>query len=168
METRLGDRQSWEGWGGFRRKILGSERDQGEKGRAEISNFKRIWEGNPHSSYLLHSYSFSWLPWVGFFFLLTLASVSLKPIQLILTLSIWKWHQTPHPSNETVPLPHFSCWSQVQVVTLFLAEWVEIRGTDNALLRSVNFLEWLTELRETFYFLDPQLIRKGCNSGTAR
>ena len=105
--------------------------------------------------------------WV-FFFFLTLASVSLKPIQLILTLSIWKWHQTPHPSNETVPLPHFSCWSQVQVVTLFLAEWVEIRGTDNALLRSVNFLEWLTELRETFYFLDPQLIRKGCNSGTAR
>lgn len=44
----LGDRKSWEGWGGFRRKILGSERDQREKGRAGISNVKRIWEGNPH------------------------------------------------------------------------------------------------------------------------
>ena len=35
-------------------------------------------------------------------------------------------------------------------------------------LGSINLLEQLTELRETFYLLDYQFIIKGCNSGTAR
>ena len=32
----------------------------------------------------------------------------------------------------------------------------------------INLLEWFTELRETFYFLDHQFITKGYNSGTAQ
>ena len=32
----------------------------------------------------------------------------------------------------------------------------------------INLLEWLTDLRETFYLLDYRFIIKGCNSGTAR
>ena len=32
----------------------------------------------------------------------------------------------------------------------------------------INLLEWLTELRETFYLLDHWFIIKGYNSGTAR
>ena len=32
-------------------------------------------------------------------------------------------------------------------------------------LGSVNFLEWLTELRKTFHLLDPWFIVKDCNSG---
>ena len=35
-------------------------------------------------------------------------------------------------------------------------------------LGSINLLEWLTELRETFYLLNYQFIVKGYNSGTAR
>ena len=35
-------------------------------------------------------------------------------------------------------------------------------------LGSINLLEPLTELRETFYLLDYQFIIKGYNSGTAR
>ena len=35
-------------------------------------------------------------------------------------------------------------------------------------LGSINFLEWLIEVRETFYLLDHWFIIKGCNSGTAR
>ena len=35
-------------------------------------------------------------------------------------------------------------------------------------LCSINLLEWLTELRETFYLLDCQFIIKGHISGTAR
>lgn len=66
------------------------------------------------------------------------------------------------------PCPISDTNHKSKLSSLFVAEWVEIRGTDYALLHSVNFLEWLTELRETFYFLDPQLITKGCNSETAR
>lgn len=32
----------------------------------------------------------------------------------------------------------------------------------------IGLLEWLTELRATFYLLDHWLIIKGCNSGTGR
>lgn len=32
-------------------------------------------------------------------------------------------------------------------------------------LGSIHLLEWLTKLRETFYFLDSWFITKGCNSG---
>ena len=35
-------------------------------------------------------------------------------------------------------------------------------------LGSINLLKGLTELRETFFFLDFQFIVKGYNSGTAR
>ena len=35
-------------------------------------------------------------------------------------------------------------------------------------LGSINLLEWLTELRETFYLLCPQFIIKGHSWGTAR
>ena len=35
-------------------------------------------------------------------------------------------------------------------------------------LSSINLLEWITELRETFYLLDHWFIIKGCNSGIAR
>lgn len=32
----------------------------------------------------------------------------------------------------------------------------------------INFLEWLTRVREIFYLIDHWLIRKGCNSGRTR
>ena len=35
-------------------------------------------------------------------------------------------------------------------------------------LGSINLLEQLPELRETFYLLDDWFTTKGCNSGTAR
>ena len=35
-------------------------------------------------------------------------------------------------------------------------------------LGSINLLEWLTELSETFHLLDYQFIIKGYNSGTAK
>ena len=35
-------------------------------------------------------------------------------------------------------------------------------------LCSINFWEWLTELKEALYLLDHRFITKGCNSGTAR
>ena len=35
-------------------------------------------------------------------------------------------------------------------------------------LGSINWLQWLTELRETFQSLDYQLIIKGYDLGTAR
>ena len=38
----------------------------------------------------------------------------------------------------------------------------------NPSLGSINLLEWLRELKETFYLLDDQFIIKGYNSGTAR
>ena len=170
IRWRLGlrDRKSWEGLGGFRRKILGSERDQREKGRAGISNVKRIWEGNPHPLLSPPLLLIFMATMSGFFFF--------QHQQVFLWNQFnWFWHCLSGSSIRShtrpmrlSPCPISDTNHKSKLSSLYLAEWVEIRGTDNALLHSVNFLEWLTELRETFYFLDPQLITKGCNSETAR
>lgn len=68
----------------------------------------------------------------------------------------------PHP-------PHFECQAQAQVVNLYF--WsISCRSevSTTSFFGLINLLTWITELGETYYFLDHQFIKKGFNSGIAR
>ena len=51
---------------------------------------------------------------------------------------------------------------------VLLTDWLQFGGAQDPSLDLINLLEWLTELRETFYLLDYQFIIGGYNPGTAR
>ena len=57
-----------------------------------------------------------------------------------------------HPTISSSVVPFFSC----------------LQSFPASFLGSINFLEQLTELRETFYLLDHWFFIKGCNLGTVR
>ena len=62
---------------------------------------------------------------------------------------------------------HTSC--QPRLLPMLLTSYIcRLEVPMTLSLGSINLLEWLTELRETFYLLDYQFILKGYNSGTAR
>ena len=57
-----------------------------------------------------------------------------------------------HPTISSSVVPFFSC----------------LQSFPPSFLGSINFLEQLTELRETFFLLDHCFFIKGCNLGTVR
>ena len=72
-------------------------------------------------------------------------------------LSTWTFHKlSPSP----LQMPFVTCVSDPLGYRL--------EGPTNVSSGSINLLEWLTELRETFYVLDDWFIRKSYNSGTPR
>ena len=58
-------------------------------------------------------------------------------------------------------------FAKAQVV-ICASDQMTIDGRIQQPPNSINLLEWLTELRGTFYFLDHQFFTKGYNSRTAR
>ena len=83
----------------------------------------------------------------------------------VLTLSTWRWHQTPQfaQSHKTAP-PIFNSKSRFSPVSLTYSAKV----TMTLMFISINLLKQFTELWETFYLLDDQFFVRGCNSGTSR
>ena len=82
---------------------------------------------------------------------------------LILTLSTWGLPQIPQVQGSVLqvcPVPTPS--------PPLLTHPLSIDGATTPSLGSMHLLEQFTELRETFYLLDHQLIMNGWNSGTAR
>lgn len=64
--------------------------------------------------------------------------------------------------------PCFRCHCKSQLSPAPLTHGLYIGGSHGLFLGLVNFLEQLTEFRETFYLLEYKLIIKGYNLGTAR
>lgn len=60
---------------------------------------------------------------------------------------------------------HFGC--SVCGVPTLLTNFVQLRSSQNPLLRFDNLLEWFTEPRKAVHWLNGQFIMEGCNSGTA-
>ena len=56
---------------------------------------------------------------------------------------------------------------QARLSPVFLADCTEVRDSQDPIFR-FDLLEWLMELRETFYLLDHQFIMKGDKLGADR
>ena len=100
------------------------------------------------------------------------------PFNSILTLSTRKQHQIPRVKGSVPrdclslpllpPLTYFRCHSKAQGVTCASNQPDRLELPMTFCSGSINLLERLTELRETFYSLDHWFMIKGYNSGTAR
>lgn len=68
------------------------------------------------------------------------------------------------------PAPKHMLQTPVQIVTRTndLPTGCRLEVPTTLSLGSISLPEWLTELKEIFYFLNDQFIVEGCNSGTAR
>lgn len=53
------------------------------------------------------------------------------------------------------------------LLSVLRTNWLQMGGVRDPSSGSIDLLEWLTDLRETFYLLDHPLITKGCNPGMA-
>ena len=88
------------------------------------------------------------------------------------------WHCTPAvsirshrlraESHKAAPLHYCRCQSQAVGPQVTHNLCCKLGGSHDPLFGFDNFLEWLTELRETVYLLDYLFIIKWYNSGTAR
>lgn len=95
-------------------------------------------------------------------------------VNLILTLSAWRWWQTPQVKGSVLqealhPAPNTL---QRQVVSLgcplsFWPSWYRLEAPMTPSLGSINLLEQFMEVRETFYLRDHQFVIKGYNSRKA-
>lgn len=68
----------------------------------------------------------------------------------------WREHQSQTALK-------FTCQCQAQVLPMLLTHWLYWKILTALSLGSINLPDWLTELRETFLFLDCPCIPKDCN-----
>ena len=97
--------------------------------------------------------------------------LGLPQSNIILTLPTWRQCQIPQvkeliQKNSTPPI-------QIPITSscFHLGFWPAGSRSEVTMISSldlINLLEWLTELRKTFYLLDYWFIIKGFNSGRAR
>ena len=89
-------------------------------------------------------------------------------VQLNLTLSTWRQRQIPQSSRTASPPhpPSSDARPKSRLLPGHLTIWQKVPTTPS--LGSINLLEWLSELRKSFYLLDHWFTIEGYNSGTAR
>ena len=97
---------------------------------------------------------------------------TIKQLNSMLTLSTSRWHQIPQAKglvSQESPPPTSDTSHKSKLSPLLLTYQLQTGGFNNPYpMCSINLLEHFTELKETFYLLDYQFIKKGYKQADER